>query len=508
MISAIALFASCAQIGTVSGGDTDVNAPSPLKSTPENASTNFSGNEISITFDEYFKLVSPAQKIVMIPPHATINISVRKKTLTLSWEDTLNTNTTYSIYLNGAVADITEGNDSIYQYVFSTGNELDSISYTSFIADARTGDATQDVTLICYDSEGRLVSLGKTHSFGEVSVRYLKPGTYSFIAVEDINNNLEIDNGESVGFPDYRNLSLDSSMTDSTLIRMFKPKAAPRLRSAKFISPASVFVGATETLESSTIFIDGNEIKDNLIQLLERDSVQLFPESITSGHHELVVKSDLFTDTINFRVPRSIDSTIRISSLNNAAGIAPSEEVSYKASDRILKIQKDSIHLFNVSDSISISDFEVRYEYDRLYIKFDRDQIRDVKVTFGKDAVTCSTGTSKPWVNDIVLNELRSYGQLMLDHSAYQEPIILELFRGGQLIRAIKVENVKELTTVSELPPGDYTINVIVDRNKNGRWDTGDLEQFVQPEEIDRYSEAITVRANWDLEVPLEPRVE
>ena len=58
---------------------------------------------------------------------------------------------------------------------------------------------------------------------------------------------------------------------------------------------------------------------------------------------------------------------------------------------------------------------------------------------------------------------------------------------------------------IRELNPGDYTFKIVRDDNKNQKWDTGDLNTRTLPEQIDQYSQATTVRANWEVEVELVP---
>ena len=50
------------------------------------------------------------------------------------------------------------------------------------------------------------------------------------------------------------------------------------------------------------------------------------------------------------------------------------------------------------------------------------------------------------------------------------------------------------------LRPGDYFLRMFIDANYNDTWDTGDLEQRIQPEEVIYYSKKLSLRANWELE--------
>ena len=49
------------------------------------------------------------------------------------------------------------------------------------------------------------------------------------------------------------------------------------------------------------------------------------------------------------------------------------------------------------------------------------------------------------------------------------------------------------------LIPGDYYLKVIVDYNRNGKWDTGEYATNLQPEEVYFKSDAITCKAKWDV---------
>jgi len=55
-----------------------------------------------------------------------------------------------------------------------------------------------------------------------------------------------------------------------------------------------------------------------------------------------------------------------------------------------------------------------------------------------------------------------------------------------------------------KLVPGAYKVQVIVDENGNGRWDTGAYRQKRQPERIIFYQQTINLRANWDQEIELD----
>ena len=53
------------------------------------------------------------------------------------------------------------------------------------------------------------------------------------------------------------------------------------------------------------------------------------------------------------------------------------------------------------------------------------------------------------------------------------------------------------------LPPGKYTIKVIEDLNKNGRWDSGDYYKKLQPERIST-AELEELKANWEIKAEVK----
>ena len=57
---------------------------------------------------------------------------------------------------------------------------------------------------------------------------------------------------------------------------------------------------------------------------------------------------------------------------------------------------------------------------------------------------------------------------------------------------------------LSNLDPKIYKIKLVYDSNGNGKWDTGNYLKKIQPEMIEFYPDAITVRANWDVDVTVK----
>ena len=501
-------LASCAQIGVITGGGKDTAAPKPIadKVNPPNASVNFTGNEIVIPFDEYFTLSSPGTTIQIVPPHATIKATVDKKTLTLSWHDTLQENTTYAIYLNNTVKDLSEKNDSIMQYVFSTGSTLDSTSYSVSVVDAYTNSPVAECIVALYDPNTKeLVNFAQTNRSGKVNLSYLRPGTYEIIAFKDENNDLLAQDSEELGFLVDSLITIDSTGSLLSPIRMFSPIPEAKILSLKFQAPASFLIETNVKIESPSVSINGVLIDSSNYFTDEDTQLQVFVDPTDLGSGEISLTTKSFSDTSIFRI---LDSQkkglIRISPTQKSKSFAPSEPFSFKLNDLIQEVDTSLIRITRVEDSSLVS-YEFSFSKNILTFEVKRGSSQELRVEFDAAAITTVTGKSFAFKGLMKLNSSKKYGILSLDVSSYSNTIIIQVFKGTNVIREKMVEPSSERVIIPELVPGDYSFKVIRDENQNGIWDTGDLNTRRLPEQIDQYSKATTVRANWEVEVELVP---
>ena len=76
--------------------------------------------------------------------------------------------------------------------------------------------------------------------------------------------------------------------------------------------------------------------------------------------------------------------------------------------------------------------------------------------------------------------------------------IIVEMLdKGDKDVRSAVVEG--KTAEFYYVQPGTYYLRAIIDRNKNGKWDTGEYFEDLQPEEVYYNPEPIECKAKWDL---------
>lgn len=112
---------------------------------------------------------------------------------------------------------------------------------------------------------------------------------------------------------------------------------------------------------------------------------------------------------------------------------------------------------------------------------------------------------SKPIKQGFKVNSLDTYGTLLVNITSLHDlPLIVQLLDAQDKV----VKETKTVNGVAEfyyLKPQKYYMRLIVDRNNNGKWDTGNYDSDQQAEKVYYYPEAIECKAKWDLTESWDP---
>ena len=214
ILGSLMIPSGCANTTTPpSGGPKDTIPPVITKIAPLPGTVNVptTKTKIRFTFNEYVK-IKDANCIYLSPPLEKRPKSVIKgKSLEVSFESPLDSNTTYTLDLTGAIADNNEGNlFPGYTLVFSTGSQIDSMCMTGLVQDCNTLMPLKGITVMLYKDQAdsavflkRPVAAAKTDDWGFFSIRNIQDTLYRVYAVKDDNNNNMYDpESERVAFLD------------------------------------------------------------------------------------------------------------------------------------------------------------------------------------------------------------------------------------------------------------------------------------------------------------------
>ena len=96
--------------------------------------------------------------------------------------------------------------------------------------------------------------------------------------------------------------------------------------------------------------------------------------------------------------------------------------------------------------------------------------------------------------------KLADYGTIFFTlENVKQYPVIIQATdEKGKFIDE-KIVTKQETAVFDNLDPGKYNLRVILDNNKNGKWDTGNFLKGLQAEKVIYFPEVLEVRANWEL---------
>ena len=202
---------SCANMAAPTGGPKDETPPVFVRSIPPQGALNYQKNKIEIYFDENILLEKPGEKIVTSPPQKNMpTIKASGKKITVELNDTLQSNTTYTIDFSDAIADNNEKNPyPNFSFSFSTGEFIDSLMVSGLLLNARNLDPIGNYMVGLHKnlSDTAFVSepfyrISRSDAYGKFSVKNLSSGEYRTYALNDLNRDYRFTAGEEIAFAD------------------------------------------------------------------------------------------------------------------------------------------------------------------------------------------------------------------------------------------------------------------------------------------------------------------
>lgn len=497
------LFSSCAQIGVLDGGAYDRTAPKPItqKMNPPNGTINFNGNALSIPFDEFIVLNNPQANLVVVPPNIKPTVSKKGKTVFVKWNNSLLPNTTYSFYFNGLVQDLTEKNDSIMQFVFSTGSYIDSLSARFIVLDAQTGTPQKNITLGLYDKYADTLLpryFGSTNAQGISELSFLKEGQFEVLAFQDLNKDLKIQPDEKRAFltslysPSYG----DSVMNQLSL---YSPVTPFGIRSVSHLPPYGFHLALNGFDANATLKVNEEEIKPDELLPITKDSLHFLYTGVDTNIFQFVYSNADQSDTARVRVKMPEFQVPASYILLPEKEIISTSSWVFLSTANMPPVNESNIQLLSLPDSSSIG-FELtqsasgwiihphsnNFENQQLSIFPDENLIKDTLV-FTRRAVP-----------------EEALGEIRVNCPRKHIENVLQLISNGSVIREAVIDN-KGKVSFKDVAPGEYSFQIIEDVNGDGDWTTGSLQERRQPEKIIRFPKINKLRPSWELEVDLVP---
>lgn len=508
IIGLIGLLTSCAQIGTISGGEKDFYAPKPdmEHASPPNKSVNFSDKQVVIPFDEYFTIQNPGTSIRMVPPHATIRSSFKGKKLILQWDEELKPNTTYSIFLDEAIRDITEGNDSLIQFVFSTGPQIDTLSYSGQVLDAWSKKPMKNVyAILRRDTDSSIVSYAQSDKSGFFNLTYMSEGNYTLLLIDESLKDLKLGSDEAVAFKGNSTLTLDQSVLDTVPFLLSTPKENALFKDVSVVKNDMVSVSATHKLDPNSFYMNHLPLDSSRVKMIRPDSAVVFipATSLRADLNTLYYRGEQ-VDSASLRI-KNIAETGSLTNKTREQKIIREEGVHLLFDAYIQHVDTAHIHLFNAVDSSVIDDFAIRYAHNDLQVFIPNIAVESIIIMIDSNTVQGEGIVNTSFEKRFAYYKDRELGTIVLKVNAFDKPLIVDVLNGNTAVERLYIDTPQEPLKLIGLLPGEYSFRVIEDLNQNGIWDTCDPKTFEQAERVLYFDSKNKLRANWEIDVELIP---
>ena len=524
------MFCSCANRVTPSGGDKDVLPPIAKRYAPLNYSTRFTDRKIVIDFDEYIQLKDINKQLIISPLiEPEPEISIHKRSLVIELPDSLKPNTTYTINFGEAVADVHEGNSLTgFQYVFSTGEILDSLQCSGKVMDAFSHKTEKGIVVMLYRGQDDSLPFkklpdyfAKTDETGNYTIKNISAGTYKIFALNDKNNNYRCDNPQEEAI----------AFADSVII---VPGTQPATLKLFTQAPGTLFVKRAIKEPNGAVIIAFNKTVQNLAWNItvppiapdgilsevsqQKDSLWLWLKDTTADTLKLTVSQNAIVfDTISVSLKRNQSNsgrgkgeqrssntfTYRSNIINGE--LKPQDTLRLIMSNPIISSMTSGIKL--LQDSIPVIDFNV-YFNDLLkrelivYNKWKDNVKYNLVIPAGSFNTINGMANDTIQLNFFTMSE-NSLGTLKTSLAIANDSVqrVLQLVNENlQIIQQVNVGN-PGIYIFENIAPGSYKLRLLDDKNSNGKWDGGDYWSKKLPENFRYYTDPIQVRANWELEV-------
>lgn len=176
----------------------------------------------------------------------------------------------------------------------------------------------------------------------------------------------------------------------------------------------------------------------------------------------------------------------------------PIERYSREAFHLQRKLQNDTIFYPAEIKSIALRDSTLNRR--DLVLKVDWEPGAAYTLAVDSLAMTDIYGLqTKPLKVDFNVRKMEEYGNIVFNISAVRDSAIVELLDGTEKI-VLRAPVKNHRAELLNLLPGKYYARLFIDRNGNGKYDTGNYDMHLQPEETVYYPGAINLKKNWDVE--------
>ena len=512
------LIYSCAQQRALTGGEVDGDGPVLDLAVPPNFSTQFNSKTIYLEFDEFIQLNSATSQLVVSPPlEKKPKIELRKKSVTITFKEELKPNTTYTLNFGEGIVDYTEGNvASDLRYVFSTGDELDSLQIKGQVRQAFDNSYAAGYKVMLYKGMDDSLPLlekpdyiGFTNDSGYFNIQNMSEGDYKVFTLQDENVDFLYDEGESFGFIDNRVVAVSPEDSLSSDIRIYTSTQDPVDQFVAFneidSTGAIKMVFNKKPLELEVRVLEYETEDFTLIEDPEEDTVRFFLDANSIRNTEFQIEVSDQGEVLDTLYLHSYEEAFKSVQFNSGQvdKFDGKEDMVLRFNDPLKKIDESKIVLLVDSITEEFNPVIGTEDQRNVFLKgpFKSGIIGEIVLYPG--ALMSRTNTTNDTISFSFETRAEDYfGALTLNITGIDEILnpLLIIENSSSEIVATKEAVIGE-NKFDRFEPGTFNVKLISDRNNNGIWDAGDYLNNIQPESVIPFPELIKIRSNWFLDL-------
>lgn len=584
------LATACANPGSgPDGGPYDEELPYVVSTTPASGDSGVKGRRVTLQFNEFIKLENASEKVTVSPPQIEMpDILTSGKRITVTLNDSLRPNTTYTIDFSDAIEDNNEGNPmGNYTFFFSTGRTVDTLEVGGHVLAAEDLEPIKGILVGLHsdttDSAFRtrpFDRVARTDGSGRFSIKGVAPGRYRIYALNDGDGDFRFtQKSEMIAFgresispsffqdTRYDTLWRDTVHYDTIVARPFTHFTPDDvvLRAFKEVNPVRHLLKTEYPVpEQFTIFFTAPSTHVPEVRGLNFDASKLLPR-ISSGNDTLtfwvadtlLVRQDTLTLALTYE--ESNDSTLELSLRTDTLELSPKltwakrdkqrqeeweewEKNREKAlkNDRPFNEEPPTVWIKltprierplapDQNPVLVIDEPLARFDTSGVHLRLIVDSTETeapylLEPLPGRDFSFRLMGEWRPGQQYVIVVDSAAMTSVFGHRNRRMEQkfniakndefgsffvnvqgldgdttAIVELLDGrGKVVRRCRAPQGR--ADFFYLKPGDYYLRLLLDRDGDGMWTTGEFETGLPPEEVYYNPVKFNVRARWDIE--------
>jgi hypothetical protein len=232
----------------------------------------------------------------------------------------------------------------------------------------------------------------------------------------------------------------------------------------------------------------------------KKDTIKLYQPEDQSFKSDTKDKSKRNTRKKIVAEPKGVQLGTNIGSV-----LDPYREICIESPEPIQSFDTSKIKLYSKKDTtffrISPRIRKDATSFRKYLITYPWEFAATYRLTIDSTAMLTVYGhNGKEFKSDFKTQEEEHYGKIVVSVQNVKGPTIIQVLdfnKDEPVIKSISIDKDQEVT-IPFLEPRKYLMKAIFDKNNNGKWDSGNLKDKTEPEEVCYYQTVLKIRSNWE----------